>query len=91
MKILSKFTQIDKKLIFFLQFFKGSPALGRNYYLNTSSEEYTGYIAAYRALLKETVTALSGEAPVNTTHIDDLIAFEVRFAAVSIPKIGYES
>ncbi|KAK7076282.1 hypothetical protein SK128_026430 [Halocaridina rubra] len=63
-----------------VQFYKGSPALARNYFLNTSNEEYAGYIAAYRALMEETVTALAGGRSPNTTHIDELIAFETKFA-----------
>ncbi|XP_064094296.1 neprilysin-1-like [Macrobrachium nipponense] len=66
-----------------LQFYKGSPALARNYYLNTSNEEYAGYLSAYRALMEETVTSLAGGQSPNTSHIDELIAFETKFAMIS--------
>lgn len=66
-----------------LQFYKGTPALARNYYLNTSNEEYAGYLSAYRALMEETALALSPEQGLNTSHIDELIAFETKFATIS--------
>ncbi|XP_042888704.1 neprilysin-1-like [Penaeus japonicus] len=66
-----------------LQFLQKSPAVARNYYLNTSNEEYARYLAAYRVLMEETVTALSQGQPLNTSHIDDLIAFETKFAVIS--------
>ncbi|XP_063853940.1 neprilysin-1-like isoform X2 [Scylla paramamosain] len=66
-----------------LQFYKGTPALARNYYLNTSNDEYAGYISAYRALLEETSVLLSHEGILNHTHIDELIAFETKFAMIS--------
>ncbi|XP_050703430.1 neprilysin-1-like isoform X1 [Eriocheir sinensis] len=69
--------------VYTLQFYKGSPALARNYYLNTTNEEYSGYLAAYRALLEETALALSPEQGLNTSHIDELIAFETKFAMIS--------
>ncbi|XP_076039212.1 endothelin-converting enzyme 2-like [Oratosquilla oratoria] len=69
--------------IYTLQVYKGSPALSRSYYLNTTSEEHIGYMAAYRALIEQTLKQLSPRAEVNTSHIDELIHFETRFAAIS--------
>nr|XP_053632515.1 neprilysin-1-like [Cherax quadricarinatus]XP_053632516.1 neprilysin-1-like [Cherax quadricarinatus] len=66
-----------------LQFYKGSPALARNYFLNTSNEEYAGYMAAYRALMEETAVALSPDQSINVSHVDELIAFETKFALIS--------
>lgn len=65
------------------QFYKGSPALSRSYYLNSSNEEYVKYMKTYRALLSESLAALMpGDARPNETHIDELIAFETQFANV---------
>ncbi|CAL4093125.1 unnamed protein product, partial [Meganyctiphanes norvegica] len=70
--------------IYTLHFYKGSPALARNYYLNQSNEEYTRYMMAYRVLLKEAVSALAGQGGVvNETHIDEVIEFETLFANIS--------
>lgn len=70
------------------QFYKGTPALARHYYLNSSNEEYAKYLQSYRALLSETLIALMpGNSKPNETQIDALIDFETRFANVSSRSI----
>ncbi|KAF2361217.1 Peptidase M13 N-terminal domain [Trinorchestia longiramus] len=71
--------------VYSLQFYKGSPALSRSYFLNSSNEEYRSYMKTYRALLSETLVALlPGDNKPNETHIDDLLEFETRFANMSV-------
>ncbi|XP_071545474.1 membrane metallo-endopeptidase-like 1 [Panulirus ornatus] len=66
-----------------LQFYKGSPALSRNYFLNTSNEEYASYMSAYTALMEETAMALSPDKSLNTSYVEELIAFETKFALIT--------
>lgn len=65
-----------------LQFFRGEPAMAKSFFLNTTNPDYLKYFRSYKRLLLESILILSQGSPTVSSDVEDILAFETKFAEV---------
>ncbi|XP_057372654.1 membrane metallo-endopeptidase-like 1 isoform X1 [Daphnia carinata] len=71
---------------YILQFFKGEPLMEKDWYdvsRNETAARHLRCLRSYRNLMEETILLLSGGRREPLDELDDMLAFEARFAKIS--------